>query len=123
MEFVGCAAGLQEVRDALDGHGEAGLHPPPESDPLRWDWNGFGPYNRADIDVFVTASTIEQADEKVRAMHSTTSSRVSKEVNFHAAYIEFFEKLQSLQQEGHFTADVDAQFFYTSNVPPCCPTF
>ena len=70
MEFVGCVAGLQEVRHALDGHDEAGLHIPPESDPLRWDWNGFGPYNRADIDVFVTASTIEQADEKVRAMHS-----------------------------------------------------
>ena len=70
IEFVGCAAGLQEVRDALDGHSEEDLHAPLESDPLRWDWNGFGPYNRADIDVFVTAATIEQADEKVRAMHS-----------------------------------------------------
>ena len=70
MDFVGCAAGLQEVRDDLDGHSDTGLHPPAESDPMRWDWNGFGPYNRADIDVFVTASTIEQADEKVRAMHS-----------------------------------------------------
>ena len=70
IEFVGCAAGLQEVRHALDKHSEEDLHAPLESDPLRWDWNGFGPYNRADIDVFVTAATIEQADEKVRAMHS-----------------------------------------------------
>ena len=70
LEFAGCAAVLQEVRAALDGHDEAGLHRPSESDPLRWDWNGFGSYNRADIDVFVTADTIEQAGAKVRAMHS-----------------------------------------------------
>ena len=70
MEFVGCAARLQAVREALDGHVEEGVHRPEEDDPLCWDWNGFGPYNRADVDVFVAARTIEEANQKVHDLHT-----------------------------------------------------
>ena len=70
MEFVGCAAELQAVRADLDEHDDEGDLTPADDDPMCWDWNGFGSYNRADVDVFVSAGTIEEANRKVHALHS-----------------------------------------------------
>ena len=69
MEFVGCAAELQAVRAALDEHVDEGDRTPADDDPMCWDWNGCGSYNRADVDVFVAAGTIEEANRKVHALH------------------------------------------------------
>ena len=72
LSCLGPAAGLidpEELRaNIVDIHGE-GEHPTDEDDCFHLTNNGFGPYSRSDVDIFVCADTIEEGDAKVKTIY------------------------------------------------------
>ena len=46
------------------------------ADPCWWDDNGCGPYNRSDVDIFVCAETIDEANTKVKVIYESITRDV-----------------------------------------------